>query len=86
MSHVKSGGKSKNGRDSGAKRLGVKCFGGQRVNAGQILVRQRGTQFHPGSGVGIGGDDTLYARASGMVRFEQKGRTRRRFISIVSEV
>jgi large subunit ribosomal protein L27 len=86
MSHVKSGGKSKNGRDTIGKRLGVKCFGGQKVNAGQILVRQRGTQYHPGFGVGKGSDDTLYARATGMVRFDQKGRDRRRFISIVSEV
>lgn len=73
MAHVKSGGgKQKNGRDSNAKRLGVKRFGGQFVKAGSILVRQRGTKFHPGVNVGRGGDDTLFALKTGIVRFEVK--------------
>lgn len=83
MAHIKSGGKSKNGRDSQAKRLGVKRFAGQTVKAGSILVRQRGTRFHPGPGVGKGGDDTLYARVSGEVRFEEKGRGARKVVSVV---
>ena len=78
MSHVKSGGgKLKNGRDSNAKRLGVKRFAGQVVTAGSILVRQRGTHFHPGENVGKGGDDTLFALVDGTVQFERKGRDRR---------
>lgn len=73
MAHVKSGGgKQKNGRDSNAKRLGVKRFGGQTVNAGSILVRQRGTRIHPGENVGKGGDDTLFALITGIVKFEVK--------------
>ena len=69
MAHKKAGGSSRNGRDSQSKRLGVKKYGGQRVLAGNILVRQRGTKFHPGLNVGIGGDDTLFARADGVVQF-----------------
>lgn len=69
MAHKKGAASSKNGRDSNAKRLGVKRFGGQVVNAGEILVRQRGTHFHPGVNVGRGGDDTLYAREAGSVEF-----------------
>lgn len=73
MAHVKTGGgKQKNGRDSNPKRLGVKRFGGQFVTAGSILVRQRGTKFHPGVNVGKGGDDTLFALISGYVKFEVK--------------
>jgi large subunit ribosomal protein L27 len=83
LAHIKSGGKSKNGRDSQAKRLGVKRFGGQAVKAGSILVRQRGTQFHAGPGVGKGGDDTLFARIDGVVQFEQRGRRRRKIVSVV---
>jgi len=83
VAHIKSGGKSKNGRDSQAKRLGVKRFAGQTVKAGSILVRQRGTQFHPGSGVGRGGDDTLFAKIAGEVRFERKGRGERKIVSVV---
>jgi large subunit ribosomal protein L27 len=83
VAHIKSGGKSKNGRDSQAKRLGVKRFGGQVVKAGSILVRQRGTQFHPGPGVGKGADDTLFARVAGEVRFEERGRRRRKIVSVV---
>jgi large subunit ribosomal protein L27 len=78
MAHKKGGGSSKNGRDSNAQRLGIKRFGGQVVRAGNILVRQRGTKFHPGSNVGIGSDDTLFALADGVVRFERFGKTRQR--------
>ena len=80
MAHKKGGGSSRNGRDSNAKRLGVKAFGGQDVPAGSIIVRQRGTRIHPGEGVGKGGDDTLFALRPGTVRFhESRGR---RFASI----
>ncbi len=75
MAHKKGGGSSKNGRDSNAQRLGVKRFGGERVSAGSILVRQRGTRFHPGLNVGIGRDDTLFAKIDGTVAFaDRKGR------------
>jgi len=75
MSKTKGGGSTRNGRDSQSKRLGVKAFGGTRVPAGSILVRQRGTRFHPGENVGRGGDDTLFATSAGTVRFgERKGR------------
>ena len=70
-------GSSKNGRDSAAKRLGVKAGDGQLVTAGSILVRQRGTKIHPGTNVGIGGDDTLFAKVEGVVRFERKGRDKK---------
>ena len=73
MAHKKAGGSSRNGRDSKAKRLGVKVYGGERVNAGQILVRQRGTKVHPGVNVGIGRDHTLYARVSGQVKYAVRG-------------
>ena len=69
MAHKKAGGSSKNGRDSNSKRLGVKRFGGQAVKAGEILIRQRGTNTHPGLNVGIGKDDTLFAKAAGIVQF-----------------
>jgi large subunit ribosomal protein L27 len=72
MAHKKGASSSRNGRDSNAQRLGVKRFGGQNVHAGEILVRQRGTKFHPGSGVGRGGDDTLFALVAGAVRFGTK--------------
>ncbi|MPY79038.1 MAG: 50S ribosomal protein L27 [Actinophytocola sp.] len=72
MAHKKGASSSRNGRDSNAKRLGVKRFGGQEVNAGEILVRQRGTKFHPGVNVGRGGDDTLFALESGAVKFGEK--------------
>lgn len=74
MAHKKSGGAGKNGRDSSGKRLGVKRHGGQAVNAGSIIVRQRGTPIRPGLNVGRGQDDTLYARVTGTVRFSDKGR------------
>jgi large subunit ribosomal protein L27 len=82
MAHKKGASSSRNGRDSNAQRLGVKRFGGQRVNAGEILVRQRGTHFHPGIGVGRGGDDTLFALVSGTVQFGSV--RRRRAVSIVA--
>ena len=82
MAHKKGGGTTKNGRDSEAKRLGVKAFGGERVTAGAIIVRQRGTRIHPGTGVGKGGDDTLFARVAGQVQYTSSGG--RKFASIVS--
>lgn len=83
MAHKKAGGSTRNGRDSHSQRLGVKRFGGQWVKAGNILVRQRGTKFHPGKNVGIGKDDTLFAKATGFVKFEVKGPKMRSFVSIV---
>jgi large subunit ribosomal protein L27 len=80
MAHKKGGGTTKNGRDSEAKRLGVKAFGGQQVTAGSIIVRQRGTRIHPGTGVGKGGDDTLFALQNGAVKFHSSGG--RKFASI----
>jgi large subunit ribosomal protein L27 len=75
MAHKKGGGSSRNGRDSNSKRLGVKAFGGERVSAGSIIVRQRGTRIHPGDGVGKGSDDTLFALRDGLVTFrESRGR------------
>jgi len=81
MAHKKAGGSSRNGRDSESKRLGVKKFGGERVVPGNILVRQRGTKFHPGRNVGIGTDHTLFATAEGEVSFQTK-RNGRKFISV----
>ena len=81
MAHKKGASSSTNGRDSEAKRLGVKRFGGQQVKAGEILVRQRGTSFHPGENVGRGGDDTLFALAEGAVKFSIK--RNRRVVNIV---
>jgi large subunit ribosomal protein L27 len=72
MAHKKGQGSTKNGRDSESKRLGVKKFGGQRVKAGNIIIRQRGTKFHPGENVGRGGDDTLFATADGLVTFKTR--------------
>ncbi|MFQ6024833.1 MAG: 50S ribosomal protein L27 [Acidiferrobacterales bacterium] len=83
MAHKKAGGSSRNGRDSQSKRLGVKRFAGEHVSAGNILVRQRGTKFHPGINVGIGRDDTLYARVNGRVVFQIKGRRGRKTVSIM---
>jgi len=82
MAHKKAGGSSKNGRDSESKRLGVKLFGGQSARAGSIIVRQRGTRFHPGANVGCGRDHTLFALADGVVRFERKGAASRRTVSV----
>lgn len=82
MAHKKAGGSSRNGRDSHAQRLGIKRFAGERVRAGNILVRQRGTQFHPGLNVGIGKDDTLFAKVDGTVIYEIKGARSRRTVRI----
>jgi large subunit ribosomal protein L27 len=83
MAHKKAGGSSRNGRDSQAKRLGVKRFGGQIVSAGSILVRQRGTRVHPGENVGIGRDHTLFAKITGKVEFNVKGPENRNTVNIV---
>ena len=82
MAHKKAGGSSRNGRDSNAKRLGVKRFGGEAVSAGSILVRQRGTKFHPGKNVGCGKDHTLFAKIDGKVSFIKKGTKLRQFINV----
>jgi len=82
MAHKKAGGSTRNGRDSESKRLGVKRYGGQLVNEGCIIVRQRGTKFHPGKNVGIGRDHTLFAKAQGHVLFEIKGSKNRQFVSV----
>jgi large subunit ribosomal protein L27 len=84
MAHKKAGGSSRNGRDSESKRLGVKRFGGEAVTAGSIIVRQRGTRFHPGVNVGCGKDHTLFATADGKVVFETKGANKRKYVSIVA--
>lgn len=83
MAHKKAGGSSRNGRDSESKRLGVKRYAGQEVLAGNILIRQRGTKFHPGQNVGRGKDDTLFATANGKVEFSRKGPKQRRTVSVV---
>ena len=83
MAHKKAGGSTRNGRDSQSKRLGVKRFGGQFVKAGSIIVRQRGTQFHPGDNAGCGRDHTIFALVDGSVKFEVKGKQNRRTVSIV---
>lgn len=82
MAHKKAGGSSRNGRDSESKRLGVKRYGGQEVAAGNIIVRQRGTEYHPGDNVGMGKDHTLFAKVDGVVKFEVKGALRRRTVRI----
>jgi large subunit ribosomal protein L27 len=84
MAHKKGGGSSTNGRDSHGQRLGIKRFGGQVVSGGTILVRQRGTRYKPGPNVGLGKDDTLFAKVSGVVKFEDKGRMGK-FISVHPE-
>tara|TARA_Y100000817_G_scaffold233748_1_gene186079 strand:+ start:176 stop:436 length:261 start_codon:yes stop_codon:yes gene_type:complete len=84
MAHKKAGGSSRNGRDSESKRLGVKRYGGQAVSAGEILVRQRGTKFHPGQNVGIGKDHTLFAKCTGKVFFNRKGKNLKQFVNIES--
>ncbi len=82
MAHNKAGGSSRNGRDSEAKRLGVKRYGGQLVKAGNIIVRQRGTEFHPGDNVGMGKDHTLFALIDGTVKFTVRGEQKRRTVVI----
>jgi large subunit ribosomal protein L27 len=83
VAHKKAGGSSRNGRDSQAKRLGVKVYGGEKVNAGQILVRQRGTRVHAGQNVGIGRDHTLYARVNGQVQYAVRGEDQKNTVSII---
>jgi len=85
MAHKKAGGSTRNGRDSQSKRLGVKKFGGEQVIAGNIIIRQRGTKFHPGVNVGCGRDYTLFAKADGRVLFETKGPHNRKFVNVVSD-
>lgn len=82
MAHKKAGGSTKNGRDSNSQRLGVKKFGGEFVIAGNIIIRQKGTKFHPGSNVGCGKDHTLFAKVDGVVVFEVKGRKQRKTVSV----
>jgi large subunit ribosomal protein L27 len=83
MAHKKAGGSSRNGRDSAGQRLGVKMFGGQAIAAGNVIIRQRGTQFHPGKNVGMGKDHTLFALTDGHVNF-RKGFKRRTFVSVIT--
>ncbi|MEP7186217.1 MAG: 50S ribosomal protein L27 [Rhodanobacter sp.] len=83
MAHKKGVGSSRNGRDSNPKYLGVKIYGGQAIEAGNIIVRQRGTQFHPGPGVGLGRDHTLFALVDGTVQFAVRGDKNRRFVDVV---
>lgn len=83
MAHKKGGGSTRNGRDSQAKRLGVKVFGNAMINAGSIIVRQRGTQFHAGDNVGMGRDHTLFAKVDGLVTFEVKGPRNHQFVKVV---
>jgi len=82
MAHKKGVGSSKNGRDSNAQRLGVKRYGGEEIKAGGIIIRQRGTKFHPGENVGRGNDDTLFAKANGKVQFEKRGA--KKYVNVVS--
>ena len=82
MAHKKAGGSTRNGRDSQSKRLGLKKFGGQVVKAGNIIVRQRGTKFHPGTNVGCGKDHTLFATADGRVQFVTKGKKSRKYVTV----
>jgi len=82
MAHKKAGGSTRNGRDSESKRLGVKCYGGEQVIAGNIIVRQRGSSFHPGPNVGMGKDYTLFAKSDGQVSFSIRGPKSRRFVSV----
>lgn len=84
MAHKKAGGSTRNGRDSESKRLGVKVFGGQAINAGGIIVRQRGTKFHAGNNVGMGKDHTLFATSNGVVQFVEKGPKNRKYVEVVS--
>lgn len=82
MAHKKAGGSTRNGRDSESKRLGVKVYGGQKVSAGSIIIRQRGTRVHPGVNVGCGRDHTLFATADGIVKFNVKGPRNRQYVSV----
>ncbi len=84
MAHKKAGGSVRNGRDSQGQRLGVKRYAGEAVHAGSIIVRQRGTHFHAGTNVGLGKDDTLFAKADGVVKFVTRGKEGRKFVEIVT--
>jgi large subunit ribosomal protein L27 len=84
MAHKKAGGSTRNGRDSKSKRLGVKCFGGEQVVAGNIIIRQRGTRFHAGLNAGLGRDHTIFAKADGKVVFRERGPHNRTFVDIVA--
>ena len=84
MAHKKAGGSTRNGRDSESKRLGVKLYGGQSVEPGNIIVRQRGTRFHAGPNVGCGKDHTLFAKAAGTIEFVTKGPKRRKYVTVVA--
>ncbi|MBL6664730.1 MAG: 50S ribosomal protein L27 [Rickettsiales bacterium] len=85
MAHKKAGGSSRNGRDSAGRRLGVKKYGGEAVDAGNIIVRQRGTKWHPGQNVGIGKDHTIFAKVAGIVTFVKSAHKKRTFIDVVAE-
>ncbi|MCU4136844.1 50S ribosomal protein L27 [Buchnera aphidicola (Sitobion miscanthi)] len=84
MAHKKAGGSTRNGRDSNAQRLGVKCFGGQLISSGSIIVKQRGTKFHPGKNVRCGKDHTIFAIVQGKVEFQKKGLKKRTYINIIN--
>jgi large subunit ribosomal protein L27 len=84
MAHKKAGGSTRNGRDSESKRLGVKCYGGENVSAGSIIVRQRGTKFYAGANAGIGRDHTIFATRTGEVKFSTKGPKNRKYVDIIS--
>jgi large subunit ribosomal protein L27 len=84
MAHKKAGGSTRNGRDSESKRLGVKCYGGESVIAGNIIIRQRGTRFHAGTNVGCGRDHTLFAKSDGTVRFVERGAKKRKYVEVVA--
>lgn len=86
MAHKKAGGSTRNGRDSKSKRLGLKCFGGQFLKAGTIIVRQRGTKFHPGINVGIGNDHTLFAKISGFVKFNNGFMNKKKYVNVFKVV
>jgi large subunit ribosomal protein L27 len=84
MAHKKAGGSTRNGRDSESKRLGVKLYGGQAVVAGNIIIRQRGTEYRAGENVGMGRDHTLFAKANGHIKFEEKGKPMRRYVNVIA--
>jgi len=84
MAHKKAGGSTRNGRDSESKRLGVKMYGGEAVIAGNIIIRQRGTEYRAGQNVGMGRDHTLFAKADGHIKFEEKGKPVRRYVSVIA--
>ena len=85
MAHKKAGGSTKNGRDSHSKRLGVKAFGGEQVVAGNIIIRQRGTQYRPGTNVGLGTDHTIFAKADGKVLFKRQGAEQKMYVNVVAD-